>query len=417
MARLGKEMGAAAAALLVAAAFAAPSVEVTNVQQQYPWTNTVDITYTVQGVNLTHQTNRTDHIVNDTYFVTFEAKNGNNAIKDVNGNSVFTNALVNGNGTFTAQWQPQTNLQLTGNNITPSVFRGEENAYLVVNLETNKNGRMNWWYEPMSTQDASNMRYNTDFYKTKRLVLRRVSAGTYTIGAEFMRGRGHADVGGNPPHQVVVPSGTCYYFSIFPVTEAQYAYVMGTGNFESKLGETSASWNNVRNSTGPGASILPDAQNQTAFFVRLSGLTGLTFDLPTEEMWEIAARARSTTVYHWGDDFGNGIAYAWCDNEGKQVVGLKLPNNWGIYETAGMFWEWCLDVRNSLLDLSNKTTDIYTPNLDAGGERADGRRHRGGSYSNGRGVMQSPSYRAGYYSANYIGPRFGFRATTIMRNN
>ncbi|MBQ3808480.1 MAG: hypothetical protein II840_11055, partial [Kiritimatiellae bacterium] len=132
MARLGKEMGAAAAALLVAAAFAAPSVEVTNVQQQYPWTNTVDITYTVQGVNLTHQTNRTDHIVNDTYFVTFEAKNGNDAIKDVNGNSVFTNALVNGNGTFTAQWQPQANLQLTGNNITPSVFRGEENAYLVV---------------------------------------------------------------------------------------------------------------------------------------------------------------------------------------------------------------------------------------------------------------------------------------------
>ena len=64
--RAGKRAAVAAAtALLAGGLLAAPSVEITNVQQQYPWTNTVNITYTVEGVK-SQQTNRLDHIVDDT---------------------------------------------------------------------------------------------------------------------------------------------------------------------------------------------------------------------------------------------------------------------------------------------------------------------------------------------------------------
>ncbi|MBR1871265.1 MAG: hypothetical protein IJ802_05510, partial [Kiritimatiellae bacterium] len=38
------------AALAAMGAGAAPVVEITSVQQQYPWTNTVDITYTSTGI-------------------------------------------------------------------------------------------------------------------------------------------------------------------------------------------------------------------------------------------------------------------------------------------------------------------------------------------------------------------------------
>jgi len=345
MARLGKEMGAAAAALLVAAAFAAPSVEVTNVQQQYPWTNTVDITYTVQGVNLTHQTNRTDHIVNDTYFVTFEAKNGNTAIKDVNGNSVFTNALVNGNGTFTAQWQPQTNLQLTGNNITPSVFRGEENAYLVVNLETNKTGKFDCWFEPMSTQEASNERYNKEEYKTKKLVLRRVPAGTYTIGGpEAIFANSY---GTNSEHQVVI--GKDYYIGIFELTVAQYE-LLDKGKIVSTTGidyPKAASYVNIRG----GAS--PNAVPGTGIIATLSTNTWDTlkghFDLPTESMWEVAARAQSNKKWLSGDTNARMKEYAnYAGSGSRGLVGRLKPNPWGLYDIFGNVWEQCRDYANQV---------------------------------------------------------------------
>ena len=336
MARLGKEMGAAAAALLVAAAFAAPSVEVTNVQQQYPWTNTVDITYTVQGVNLTHQTNRTDHIVNDTYFVTFEAKNGNNAIKDVNGNSVFTNALVNGNGTFTAQWQPQANLQLTGNNITPSVFRGEENAYLVVDLDTWK-----VWLEPMSTQEASNQRYSKAEYKTTKMVFRRIPAGNYTIGDSIYPTL-------NPVHSVNVPVD--YYIGIFELTKAQYQRMILSENpTDSQKPADYITYNTMRGNASPQVAAGPGPLgNLNEKTQAASGNSNLFFDLPTESMWEIAARAGSTTRYiNNQTEYDPLSPYAWTHRGAARDVGNMIPNAWGIYDMQGNASEHCRDKPNN----------------------------------------------------------------------
>ena len=359
--RAGKSAAAAAAAALLAGSLlAAPSVEITNVQQQYPWTNTVDITYTVQGVNKTHQTNRLDHIVNDTYFATFEAKNGNTPIQDVNGNTVFTNGLVQGNGTFTAQWQPKTDLQLTGCTMTPSVFRGEENAYLVMDLVPNKQGKCEYWYEPMSSQEASNKRYNTNEYKTKKMVFRKVSPGTYRIGhanaSSYISGMG------NTPHDVVVPAGTCYYIAIFPTTVAQFDVIMGAEN--PRLTNTVAIigqfWKTLRANALAAADLIPDKENQSSALIRLAGLSGLPVDLPTEVMWEIAARANNTATYLSGNDPDWAYKYVWGNSvSNAQQVGGKLPNGWGLFDICNQ-WEWCRDTQ-VVSNLNSKKTDIYTP--------------------------------------------------------
>ena len=399
-------MLAAAAALLGGALSAAPSVEITNVQQQYPWTNTVDITYTVQGVAKTHQTNRLDHIVNDTYFATFEAKqsDGTTAIADENGNTVFTNALVEGNGTFTAQWQPAKNLQLTGCTMTPSVFRGEENAYLVINLETNKQGKMEWWYEPMSTQEASNKRYNTELYKTKYVVLRKIPAGEYTIGAPFYDTTGPGR-GANRQHKVQMAKD--YYVGIFYVTQAQFLKIMQP---ELPLSADTYpknyySYNDIR------GNALPAAESGGIMKV-VSDATGLTVDLPTESMMFVASASGLTTPYITGTTTAGLDEYGWmssnlrADPKKEKRVGLKKPNLWGIYDFIGNCWEWTRDAWNDA-DLATTLPDGQTPN-NSGTMRTTVL----GDYSN-RNEYQTHAYRAGR-NANEVANWSAFRFSVIM---
>ena len=67
------------------------------------------------------------------------------------------------------------------------------------------------------------------------------------------------------------------------------------------------------------------------------------FQLPTESMWEYAARAGTTTRYPNGDSDEDLAKIAWFGGQwedGHKAVGLKGPNNWGLHDNCGNVFEW-----------------------------------------------------------------------------
>ncbi|MBI3903496.1 MAG: formylglycine-generating enzyme family protein [Nitrosomonadales bacterium] len=76
----------------------------------------------------------------------------------------------------------------------------------------------------------------------------------------------------------------------------------------------------------------------------LSAKSGKTYRLPTEQEWELAARAGTTTKFYWGDDAGknnancNGCGTRW--DHITSPVGSFKPNAFGLYDMEGNVWQW-----------------------------------------------------------------------------
>jgi formylglycine-generating enzyme len=196
-----------------------------------------------------------------------------------------------------------------------------------------------------------------DVYKTDKLVLRRVPAGSYQLG----------DTQNGTPNVTLTKK---MYVGVFEITQKQWNHVMGTTGGTDTQAKHSASYYDIREN--PNNTDDPDvnwpennAVNANSFMGRLRLMTGITdFDLPTEAQWEYLCRARTTTVFHDGnadaqytgtEENNNGSTNEYLNALGwykfndptaptaAQSVGGKLPNAWGLYDTHGNLWEWCLD--------------------------------------------------------------------------
>ena len=183
--------------------------------------------------------------------------------------------------------------------------------------------------------------FNTDEYKTTKLVLRRIAPG------KFMMRDGQREVTLTKP----------FYCGIFEVTQKQYALVTGSRPSQNKGDMRPVeriSWNIVR-----GDSAIynwPSSANvdSSTFIGKIQACTGLNFDLPTEAQWEYACRAGTTSKYNNGGDSVADLKllgrYQSNKSDGKggcsaahTIVGSYLPNAWGLYDMHGNVWELCLD--------------------------------------------------------------------------
>ena len=311
-------------------------------------------------------------------------------------------ATVNANGPYVQQMTPQpstlsTNCIVYGK-ISPTVAY-VPGVYMIVDLETGEVLTTN----ATDSASATESPYNTDEYKTTKLVLRKIPAASDV----------HLQT--NALTKTFTFSHD-YYIGVFPVTEKQYNLVLGTGvdTVSNTYPKGSVTWETIRGSQtnfNEIAGIDFATDSTTSFIAKLNNLVKTKsgpdyakFELPTDVAWEYAAGAGTsgTNEYFFGPTrfYGAGLgAYAWYDEfwsrtrtssatfptgeaRSRQPVGLKLPNQWGLYDVYGNVWEWVRDrfVNASIENDGEMPADGFTA-AEGRNTNSKNRRNRGGGYA------------------------------------
>lgn len=107
-----------------------------------------------------------------------------------------------------------------------------------------------------------------------------------------------------------------------------------------------SSWRDPGFKQYPNSPVVCVSQNDAKSYTNwLRKQTGASYRLPTEEEWEIAARAGSQDKYWWGNVFAPGEANTgwsgtpWSNISTAPVSAFK-PNRLGLYDTVGNVWQW-----------------------------------------------------------------------------
>ena len=156
-----------------------------------------------------------------------------------------------------------------------------------------------------------------------------VEGGTFKMGSPR---KDDSDV--SPMHTVNLDG---YYISKYEITQEQYEWLMNDNPSENvgrRHPVENVSWN--------------DAQR---FVNALNKKTGGNYSLPTEAQWEYAAKGgvkyepekTKNIMRYAGSRILGEVAWYNENCESTRPVGLKKPNQLGIYDMNGNVAEWCKD--------------------------------------------------------------------------
>ena len=238
--------------------------------------------------------------------------------------------------------------------------------YLVVDMSGGRSAAR--W--PVSYRDEVPSGGWTDEYKTEKLVLRYIPAGSFIMGG---RATDYPGAVNTNLHMVTLTKP--FYIGVFECTQRQWELVMGNrpSFFTNETCWATrpvdrVSYLDIRGSVfgreWPKHMMVDDG----SFLGVVRAKTGnLLFDLPTDAQWEYACRAGTVTALNSGKNLTGEME---CENMNEvaryrfnsnndtltQVekancttqycsakVGSYMPNEWGIFDLHGNLWEHCLD--------------------------------------------------------------------------
>lgn len=219
----------------------------------------------------------------------------------------------------------------------------------------------------------------SDAYKTSKLVLRHIPAGSFVMGG---RNTDYPGAVNTNLHMVTITRD--FYLGVFSITQRQWELVMGNrpsyftnATCYATRPVEGVSYQDIRGAnkglTWPQSAEVDDGSFM-GVLRRKIGMNG--FDLPTEAQWEYACRAGTTTALNDGHDLSDmtnavelattaryaynsgwatgkyqGLAngYQWTDfacgtEKGTDKVGNYAPNAFGLYDMHGNIYDLCLDV-------------------------------------------------------------------------
>ena len=245
--------------------------------------------------------------------------------------------------------------------------------------------------------------FNTDEYKTTKLVLRRIEQGTYKM-------QGTSNVTLTKP----------FYIGVFEMTQKQYQMVAGNNPSYYKGDQRpveNVNYNTIRGSSNGAKWPSSSTVDSSSFMGKFQSRTGLAFDLPTESQWECACRAGMTSSYNnggWAEGDLNTLGrYSRNVSDGKggysgthTTVGSYAANAWGLYDMHGNAMEWCLD----WFDTRTYGTDPKGPS--SGSSRVA----KGGTWwRDASGCTSSSRYKRSPADTNHEAG-YGFRIARTMSN-
>jgi formylglycine-generating enzyme required for sulfatase activity len=287
-----------------------------------------------------------------------------------------TNCILYADALDPQNWRVLTNVVVTSS------------PYVVVDWEASPQRR---FYQAASGPEAPVMHPDTNRWAW-------IPPGAFTMGSPGSEEDRYDDEG--PQTQVTITRG--FWLGRYEVTQGEYGAVMA-GNPSYFGGDTNrpveqVSWYDATNY----CATLTERERAAG---RLPA--GYVYRLPTEAEWEYACRAGTATRFSYGDDPGYAQLgnYAWYWNNSDRTthaVGLKFPNPWGLYDTHGNVWEWCLDwygtyPGGSVIDPKGPDTGSF-------------RVFRGSCWGDGGRDLRSAERSDNYAEPFGRNPKIGFRA-------